>query len=363
MNLPKNINHCNFITTSPHKTYNFSKEKNGTLNRCFTIFIILLLILLIVLAYLYLRKHINHNKIYNRFNYEKKTLPQNQKLYEHMNTNTITQTFSPKYIAVLFKTHVWNDNMEEFVKKIKNEIMTSTSTLNHTNPSRIDFYILMHSDDLTLPKKIKDSDLNKYVLVFKESDIKKIYKQGFFSMWLSNHWILMWFFKQFKDKYQYYWSIEYDVRISGNSSKIWNYSGTEDFIYPFDPFKDPEWTWKNHYVSGSTEIIPNEPLTDDTKWYGYLQLARYSKKFLEYLDKHYNAGENGQDELITFSLFKRGCSEFGLTGSKNLLYDLIKNSWSVFNSDSDKHKKILEESDSKYQTNPNQLLISHPIKY
>lgn len=253
-------------------------------------------------------------------------------------------------IVVLFKTHTWNAKLEEFVKKIIKE----------TVPNNIDFYILMHSDDLSLPKKISDSDLKKYVLVFKESDIKKIYKQGFYSMWLSNHWILMWFFKQFKNKYQYYWSIEYDVRISGNSLKIWNYLGTEDFIYPFEPFKNPEWTWKNHYVA---PLLGGTSLNDDTKWYGYLQLARYSKKFLEYLDKYYDAGENGQDEMMTFSLFKRGSSEIGLTGNKNLLHDLIKNSWSVSNSDSDKHKKIFEESESKYQTNLNQLLILHPVKY
>src|SRR5204863_4500479 len=111
------------------------------------------------------------------------------------------------------------------------------------------------------------------------------------------------------DVYQYYWSIEYDVRISGDSSKIWNYSGSEDFIYPIEPFQDPNWGWKEYYIGG--------PLVDSTKWYGYLQLARYSKKFLEYLDKYYTSGENGQDEMVTFSLFKRGIIEINLTGNKN----------------------------------------------
>lgn len=212
----------------------------------------------------------------------------------------------------------------------------------------------MHSNDYSLINNIKDYSLRKYVLMFSESDIKNVYKKGFYSMWLSNHWILMWFYRKFRNKYEYYWSIEYDVRISGNSKKIWTYNGTEDFIYPIEPFKNPNWIWKNHYIGGK--------LNDDTKYYGYLQLARYSNKFLDYLDKCYQSGENGQDEMITFSLFKRGQKEIGLTGSKDLLAKLIKNSWSVDNSESDKNKKSLEESETEYKTNKNHLRIFHPVK-
>ena len=296
---------------------NISKNA-GVINKCIILLIVLLLAILVG-YFIYCNVFKDHNK----------------KIYEHLNNPTV----------VLLKTHTWNDELEKFAIKIKNESV----------PNRIDFFILIHSDDDTVQKKIKDQSLKKYILVFKESNIKNLYSQGFYSMWLSNHWILMWFFKQFRNKYIFYWSIEYDVRISGNSLKIWNYSGTEDFIYPIEPFKNPEWTWKNHYIGG--------PLTDNTKWYGYLQLARYSNKFLEYLDKYYEAGENGQDEMITFSLFKRGQTEIGLTGSKDILHKLIKNSWSVDNSESDKNKKILEESESKYQTNTNQLIILHPVKY
>jgi Ca2+/Na+ antiporter len=291
-------------------------------NKC-VIIVATLLLFLIIIFFIYKKTARNEININNK------------KTYEHLNNTTV----------VLMKTHTWNYQLEKFAIKIKNE----------TIHNRIDFYILMHSDDSSLPDEIKDQTLKKYVLVFKESDIKKLYKQGFYSMWLCNHWILMWFYKQFKNKYQFYWSIEYDVRISGNSSTIWNYDGIEDFIYPIEPFKNPEWAWKNYYMGG--------PLTDNTKWYGYLQLARYSTKFLEYLDRHYQAGENGQDELITFSLFKRGRDEIGLTGSKKLLSNLIQNSWNVDNSDSDKHKIILEESETKYQTDNSQLLILHPVKY
>jgi hypothetical protein len=296
-------------------------------------------------------------KLYEGFDNKVETLGWNATLL-HSNPKLIPQgettTDTKGNIVVLLKTHVWNDNLEKFVKKIKNEILIRPEGESvHQN---IDFYILMHSNNYDLINSIKDNELRKYVLMFSEDNIKKTYSKGFYSMWLSNHWILMWFYHKFWNKYKYYWSMEYDVRISGNSLKIWKYSGSEDFIYPIEPFKNPNWAWKNHYVGGK--------LNDDTKYYGYLQLARYSNKFLDYLDKIYRSGENGQDEMITFSLFKRGQNDdkTRLTGSKDLLAKLIKNSWSVDNSESDKNKKSLEESESEFQTDKNYLRIFHPVK-
>lgn len=236
--------------------------------------------------------------------------------------------------VVLLKTHTWSDLLEKFAIKVKNETLAEG----------IDFYILLHCEHPELFNKIKNKDLKQHVLIFKEDDIKKLYAKGFYGMWLSNHWILMWFYKKFKNKYQYYWSIEYDVRISGDSSKLWTYGGTEDFVYPIEPFQDPNWRWKNHYVGGE--------MTDNDKYYGYLQLARYSGRFLDYLDKHFEKGENGQDEMIIFSLFKR--SKY--SGSKELLNKIIKDSWTVFNTDSPKHKNLLEKHEMQ------SLRIYHPIK-
>lgn len=239
--------------------------------------------------------------------------------------------------ALLFKTHRWDNRLEKFVKKLKSE----------TIPYGIDLYILMHSDDNSLVNQIKDPNLRKLVITFSENDIKKIYLKGFYGMWLCNHWILMWFYRQHRNKYQYLWTIEYDVRISGDSSKIWTYDGEEDFIYPVETFQDANWYWKNHY-SGTI-------FNDDNKWYGYLQLTRYSKKFLDYLDKYFEMGENGQDEMVIFSIFKKGVNEIGLTGTHKFLNELIDDSWSVDNRDSDKHKIMLKESGD-------QLKIYHPIK-
>lgn len=241
--------------------------------------------------------------------------------------------------AVILKTHIWNEDLERFAIKIKNE-----STQNG-----LDFYLLMQCESEANFNSIRDDELKKHVLKFTEAEIKQMYSRGFYSMWLSNHWIMMWFY-QTHNKYKYIWSIEYDVRISGDSSKLWRYRGTEDFLYPIVPFQDPNWAYKNHYVGGV--------LIDKTKYYGYLQLARYSDTFLNYLHEHFSKGENGQDEMMIFSLFKRG----KFSGSHDLLSSAINNTWSVFAHDSEKHKKLLEESDSEYNSNKNHFRIFHPVK-
>lgn len=261
-------------------------------------------------------------------------------LFSKIESSNSTKEKNASQTVVLFKSHLWNDSLENFALKLKSE----------TVPQDIDFYILLHDENGQLLPKIKNPELRQHVMTFKEADIKKLYQHGFYGMWLSNHWILMWFYQKHKNQYQYFWSIEYDVRISGNSTKLWKYQGTEDFLYPIKPFKDPHWPWRNHYVGGK--------LTNDTKYYGYLQLARYSNKFLEHANECFESGENGQDEMIMFSLLKRG----NFKGSKKILSRLIHNSWSVMSSDSDKHKKLFEESETEYGTNESHLRIFHPIK-
>lgn len=256
-------------------------------------------------------------------------------------SNNIIHSINDK--VLIFKTHIWHDELESFAKKIENE----------TVPNNVDYYILMHSDDYTLKNKIVDTSLRNRVLMYSEAEIKKMYDKGFYSMWLCNHWILMWFFKKYPN-YRYYWSMEYDVRIVGNSSKIWLYPGNQDFLYPVKPFQDPNWIWRNHY-SGTR-------FNNSNKWYGYLQLTRYSNKFLNYLDYYFNLNENGQDEMVIFSIFKHGISDANLTGSHKLLNSLINDSWSVSNDDNDKHKKLLRKSHDKYKIDKNHLQIFHPIK-
>lgn len=207
----------------------------------------------------------------------------------------------------------------------------------------------MHDNDGTICQKIVDSLLSKITLVLTESKIKSIYPNGFYSMWLSNHWLLMWFYQNFGHKYDYFWSMEYDVRISGDSSKIWLYDNDDDFLYVTGNILCPNNIYKNHYIGGK--------LTNEQKYYGFLQISRYSKKFLGYLDRCFNDGENGQDELIIFSLARRG--HFKISG--HFLNKLVKGVWSwedkyVSKNITEYHKMERSNRDGKY------LAIFHPIK-
>ena len=244
-------------------------------------------------------------------------------------------------IVVLLKTHVWNEDIEKFAMKIRTE----------TYPHGIDFFILMHNNDDQPYDKIKNDQIKSFVLKFTEAEIKSIYPVGFYSMWMSNHWILMWFYRQYASQYKYFWSVEYDVRIVGNSSKIWKYQSSYDFLYPLGNYRHAGHIYNDCYVGGK--------LTTLGKFRGYLQIARYSDQALEYLNKCYEEGENGQDELITFSLLNRG----QLTGSQKFLQSLIRGKWSWENKYSEQNKiiyeklNILEKSSRK-----GNVFILHPIK-
>ena len=240
-------------------------------------------------------------------------------------------------IVVLLKTHVWNDDLEKFATKIYNE-----ATL-----SNVDFFILMHDETNSLT--VQNDILKKVIIKFTEADIKNIYQVGFYSMWLSNHWILMYFYQKYKDIYQYFWSIEYDVRISGDSSQIWKHNSNCDFLYVRGNYLNQNNYYRNHYVG--------DKLASHQKYYGFLQLARYSNVALAYLNDCYVGGENGQDELITFSLLNRG----KFTGSKTYLQSLIKGTWTWESKYVDYNKKIY----NKHELNPDpngSVYIFHPVK-
>lgn len=233
--------------------------------------------------------------------------------------------------VIVVKTHVWTPEIEQFVQKIASE-------------SSHDLFILAHSDDKSLVNQIQSQDLRDRLIMITANDIKQVYSHGFVSLWLSNHWNTMWFYKQYPN-YQYYWFIEYDVRIVGDSSRIWNYEGIEDFVFPYGPYQNPDWAYKNDYF-GNT-------LDDSNKWYGYLQLARYSTRWLEYLNRIFQTGENGQDEMMMFSLLKRA-EPLGITGTSKFLGQFIRGSWTVDYRDSDRHRALMAKV--------RDLTIFHPIK-
>ena len=244
-------------------------------------------------------------------------------------------------IVVLLKTHLWNGQIENSIMKIMAE----------TLPYGIDFYILMHTDDGKIYDEIKSDLIKNITLKISETDIKNIYSSVFYNMWVSNHWVLMWFYKNYGSKYKYYWSIEYDVGIVGDSSVIWRYNGDYDFLYTKGNYNSPTNKYFNYYVGNK--------ILDKDKRQGFLQIARYSNRFLNYLDKCFKNGENGQDELIIFSLANIG----NFSKSNIFLSSLIRGTWAWEEKYSARNKIWFDrlQLSIKNMTKPI-VYILHPLK-
>jgi len=234
--------------------------------------------------------------------------------------------------SLIFKTHVWNKSVEIFCDKL----------LKETSDSSLDFFILAHDNDKILSRLIPR---RFNVLFFHEDEIKHIYTTGYTgNIWLSNHWILMWFYK--KTNYQYIWSMEYDVRISGDSRKIWQINDTADFIYPHIYNRGIRYTGFYSYKKGNL-------IKDDDICTGFVQLCRYSAKFLKILDDYFTAGDNGQDEMMIFSIAVKEKIEM----KNEFLYPLTKGFWTwkpKFSNFNSYHYKKLDRT--------NVLGIFHPVK-
>lgn len=185
--------------------------------------------------------------------------------------------------AILFKTHKFDKAIRARLEKVKSESV-----------GLADVVLVVHGDVEV------DSDLQCFRI--RDQELSRVYDQGFENPWLSNHWLLMAWWRQRGRAagYQYVWSIEYDVGMVGDSSVLWSAANMPqaDLIASYGPFQDPNWPYKDHYTGGK--------LKNEEKWYGYVQLSRYSAPFLEYMDKTFESGENGQDEMMIFSLAKRG---------------------------------------------------------
>lgn len=245
---------------------------------------------------------------------------------------------SMKKTAVIMKTHVWSDDIEIFAKKLYHE----------TKLAKVEFFVLMHDESGELIDQISDEKIKEITLTFKESDIFSLYSSGYQTIWLSNHWILMWFYLNHEKKYHYIWSIEYDVRICGYSYPLWLSKDDSDFIYPQGNHRNPNGKYIDCYTG--------DQLSETERFSGFLQIARYSKDALKYLHNAFSKGENGQDEMIIFSLMNRS----KLKMSNRLLKPLVSGRWTWEGRYVEYNRKVY----NNYCTlcKHDDLFIFHPIK-
>lgn len=239
--------------------------------------------------------------------------------------------------AVLFKTHLWTPDLEEYALKIQADCRAVS----------LDFWILMHTEteSPTIHPHLQTS-----LICFKEATIRQLYSTGYHGIWLSNHWIMMWFYQSHPD-YDYYWSTEYDVRITGATQYLWSLANDNHFLYPVGGYRNCKHSYHSLYVAP----VSREPLAELDKVFGMLQLARYSNRALQYLDECYRDGENGQDEMITFSLMLRS----GLKASRSPLASMIAGIW-TWDARYSNHNRRLYHMLDKSPTH--RVCILHPVK-
>lgn len=234
--------------------------------------------------------------------------------------------------VILYKTHVWTDDIELDVIQLMQE-------------TKDDFRVILHDETGDLISTIKSEKVKSVTLCVTEAVIRSIYVEGWVDMFLSNHWILMWFFKQ-HDYYDYYWSMEYDVKVIGNSEKIWSISSQADFLYPIG----------NRKVRINNKYTRTAKKLDMPLYAGFMQIARYSKRALEYLDLHYAEGINAQDEIATFTILNKS----DLSMDDKPLRKMIQGTWSYddyYQDDNIRCYNALSHLITKDET-----YILHPIK-
>lgn len=235
----------------------------------------------------------------------------------------------PGNFVVLFKTHKWDADIEKRFRKIESEAGADK------------VWVVYHGK--SVPAKVRN--------LHACPSLEKVYKKGFFGAWLSNHWLLMSWWKSrgraMKDV-DWVWSIEYDVGIVGDSGHLWravHESTDADLLGSFGPFQDESWPYKDNYVG---------VMADSDKWFGYVQLSRYSRRFLDYMDAAFERGENGQDEMMIYSLAKRG----GFTIETEPLH-CLQGFWSALGNDA--HDAI--HAHDSQQSEPTGLVqLFHPVK-
>ena len=232
--------------------------------------------------------------------------------------------------VVFIKTHLWDNSIEQFVEKIWSEC------LEH----QIDFFLLAQNNLFEkIPEKILC--ITKF---YSEQNISNLYKEGFHSMWLSNHLISQWFFKNFDLNYDYFWSVEYDVRILGNSSYFWLSDKTEDLLVPKDII--------SCHNNENKLIHPSF----NQRYSVLLQMHRISRNFLIKLNELFLLGLNGQDEVIYGTV----CKKYNFSYDHNFINNRIGGIWTPMASCSDHNKKIIDSI-----INLDSLLlpmIFHPVK-
>jgi len=249
--------------------------------------------------------------------------------------------------VILLKTYIWSDDIEKYVLKLLKEVKECKN----------DFFILLHDEYNEVNKKIASDEIRNHVLSFTSQDVKELYYNNYVDMYFRSHLSHFWFYKKYPN-YSYYWILEYDTRIVGNSKIFWNYTGQEDFISPSGIYNYPkDGIFYNHYENRLKNIDRFTNHNENIYW-TYIQFMRCSIKFLNYMDSKLDEGENGQDETIIGTMV--------ISGNFNYsdLSKYIKGNWYGSSTQDivDYNKSEWNKYNELHENDENEVFIFHPVK-
>jgi len=259
-------------------------------------------------------------------------------------------------VAVFIKTHLWSESLELFIEKTYQDVREHDIDffLLVQEEHDIDFFLLvqdsvledsMYKQFINNPNKIINNDIIK---IYTEDNIREMYPNGVINMWISNHIIELWFYKNFGTEYDYIWSIEYDVRILGSGECFWKTALTHDLLIPkkiTKVHKSDVWYNKIH-----DSFKPNE------RYHADLQMHRSSKRFLNKLDELFKRSINGQDEIIYGSV----CMKYNFSYDYSLLNEKIRGTWSPYSKYSNYNTEVINSFNKNQITD---TYIFHPVKH
>jgi hypothetical protein len=240
-------------------------------------------------------------------------LPNQVQLNQNQPTKTPTS-------IVLLVSHVWSTEIYKWYTTIKTSLSAGCEI------------IVLACD------KVFDVPQDVQILRPSIKEIEALYDYKMHkSLWASNHWILMWFWRYLGRSLNldYVWSIEYDVRSQGDLKELW----TIDFcdFLSTSPIKEDD---SGYWASSIKWTLK--------KYICHKQIFRMSPKFLDYLDEQFKEGRNGQDEmsLATHAIL----GNFSTSSLKKYLHS----SWSTCSQ--------MSEAQLKAESNTEKLILFHPIK-
>lgn len=250
--------------------------------------------------------------------------------------------------AVLFVTHIHNEEIERQINKLQTEAEEYASV-----------YVVYQADKvkLSLPEPVK---LHAFT-------IQQLNRLGYRSWGCTIldgnfHFVLLDFYRQHPN-FDYYWMVEYDVRFNGNWKTFFSFfqDKDEDFLAAHIETKEDNPNWKRWQ-----EIeLKNIPLNDTTLLKSFNPICRFSNRAFALLHSRCLLGDRGHNELLMPTLFKHfklKIADFG--GNGRYIYTEHPNLFYIYDTEDDAEDKCT------LRCQPNQCvstmkypdMIYHPIK-